>query len=233
MISNITPQAGQALQSFVRIATVEQFSDAENVVVNVAINNKLVQTVACFAMRPVVALSKGDKVLIVGENLDLCFIIGILPGSATPVPSGASGYDIQQDPVSGNTRITVEKGDLELCTEQGSVKIHSAKDIEMKSSTTTLEAAKGVFNIADGAFSGVRFTASIAQSKLILGKLNTSVGRLIEKAKNVYRQVENLNQLKAGRMRTRVKGSYHLKGESLNQKAEKDVRIDGEKINLG
>ena len=111
--------------------------------------------------------------------------------------------------------------------------MQAAKNIELNSPQFSLETGKAELNIADANYQGVRLGASIAQTKLFLGKLNTTVGRLIEKAKNVYRQVDNLNQLKAGRMRTLIKGSYHLKSESINQKADKDVRIDGDKINLG
>ncbi len=111
--------------------------------------------------------------------------------------------------------------------------MQAAKNIELNSPQFSLETGKAELNIADANYQGVRLGASIAQTKLFLGKLNTTVGRLIEKAKNVYRQVDNLNQLKAGRMRTLIKGSYHLKSESINQKAEKEVRIDGDKINLG
>jgi hypothetical protein len=124
-------------------------------------------------------------------------------------------------------------GHLDLRSEQGSIRLQAAKNIELNSPQFTLQSAKAELNMAETQYQGLRLSASIAHSKLFLGKLNTTVGRLIEKAKNVYRQVDNLNQLKAGRMRSLVKGSYHLKSESINQKAVKEVRIDGDKINLG
>jgi hypothetical protein len=232
MLTSITPNNVSVLQDFVRTGRVEQVLNASQIRVTLNLEKRAIELWAEFAMGNQLLPKVGDKVLVAGEDLSSGYIIGHFPVTrAEDAPQ--QRFTLEQDEQSGKTILSVPEGDLALCSEKGSIRLEAAKDIELCSPQFSLEAGKGQIKIADADYQGVRLGASIAQTKLFLGKLNTTIGRLIEKAKNVYRQVDNLNQLKAGRMRTLVKGSYHLKGESLNQKAEKDVRIDGNKINLG
>ncbi|MBC2714112.1 MAG: DUF3540 domain-containing protein [Desulfobacteraceae bacterium] len=73
----------------------------------------------------------------------------------------------------------------------------------------------------------------IESVKLVAGKLETTASSIIEKAINTYRTTENLNQVKAGRMRMLIHKTFHLKSKSSIIKAEDDVKIKGEKIHLG
>ncbi len=58
-------------------------------------------------------------------------------------------------------------------------------------------------------------------------------GTIIERVGNAYRYVKELHQLKAGRVRSLVKGAIQLKGERMSMLAREDVHIDGTRINLG
>jgi hypothetical protein len=229
MISAISPQALQGLDNFIRVADVKQVIDAKQILVKLSQDKRVFELWVSFAMGNMPLPQVGDKVLVAGEDAEGGFIIGHFPAQ----PTRHQRFSVEQDKESGKTILCVPEGDLDLRSEKGSICLQAAKNIELNSPHFSLETGKAELNIADANYQGVRLGASIAQTKLFLGKLNTTVGRLIEKAKNVYRQVDNLNQLKAGRMRTLIKGSYHLKSESINQKADKDVRIDGDKINLG
>lgn len=56
---------------------------------------------------------------------------------------------------------------------------------------------------------------------------------LIERVGNAYRYVKELHQLKAGRVRSLVRGAIQLKGERMSLLAREDVHVDGQRINLG
>lgn len=75
--------------------------------------------------------------------------------------------------------------------------------------------------------------SKIGSAKLIVDKLETTASSIIEKTKNAYRTTENLNQVKAGRMRMLIHSTFHLKSKSAIIKAEDDVKVKGEKIHLG
>jgi len=212
-------------QDFLQKGSVKQVIDATNILVELHQHNRTFEVWTCFAMGNMPLPAIGDMVLIAGQELNEAFIIGHFPAQ----PDQQQGFTVQQE--KGKTTLTIPEGDLEL--KAANIRLNGTTAVELNSPQFKLKAAKGDIVITDGQYKGVRFGATISQTKLIIGKLNTSVGRLIEKAKNVYRTVENLNQLKAARMRTLVDGSYHLKSKRIVEKAEKDVRIDGEKINLG
>ncbi len=82
-------------------------------------------------------------------------------------------------------------------------------------------------------FRGNRLLAKIDQGKIVARRLETVADAVVQKAKNMVRHVENLNQTTAGRMKTLVRDLYHLKGRWTVVKAEKKVKINGEKIHLG
>jgi hypothetical protein len=65
------------------------------------------------------------------------------------------------------------------------------------------------------------------------GEIETDAGRIVERAKDVYREVEGLSQTRAGRVRLLAEHALTLFGESAELAADEDVKIKGEKIYLG
>ncbi len=82
-------------------------------------------------------------------------------------------------------------------------------------------------------YTGKKCVARIGSLRLIVDRLETVANCAVEKAKNVYRTVTGLLQVRAGRKRTVVDGSYHLKANAANLKAKESFKIDGEKIHIG
>ena len=229
MLTSIAPNSLSSLQHFLRTGTVEEVIDAKHIRVLVPHEHHMVEVWTAFAMGNQSLPNTGDQVLVAGESVDKGFIIGLFPS----VSAQTQSFILDRDENTGKTTLTVPKGDIDLCAQQGSIHLNAAEEITLSSAKFALDTAKGKINITEATYQGMKLGVSVERTKLFLGKLNSTVGRLIEKAKNVYRQVDNLNQLKAGRMRTLVDGSYHLKSERIVEKAEKEVRIDGDKINLG
>ena len=77
------------------------------------------------------------------------------------------------------------------------------------------------------------FSGQITNVRLIAEKLETIVGSIIERAKNVYRLTENLSHHRAGRIRMLIDTSFHLKSKNSILKSEEKVKVDAEKIHLG
>lgn len=82
--------------------------------------------------------------------------------------------------------------------------------------------------------------ASVAEFKGVLGHVNSvaqsvtsTVGRLVQKAGDSFRWTENLDETRAGRMRLQIAERFHLKSRHASLIAEGQVKIDGEKIDLG
>ena len=66
-----------------------------------------------------------------------------------------------------------------------------------------------------------------------LGLAEVRAGRLIERTRELYREVEGLAQVRANRMRWIAKDSLQFLGRRARLKAEEEVAIDGEHIRLG
>jgi hypothetical protein len=63
--------------------------------------------------------------------------------------------------------------------------------------------------------------------------LETRAGRVIERAKESWRETEGLSQSKAGRLRLVAEETLTVLGQSTLVKAREDVKVKGEKIHLG
>ena len=64
-------------------------------------------------------------------------------------------------------------------------------------------------------------------------RFETAARAVFERVVDAYRWVSGVLQTTAGRVRTVVAGSSTLHAERILETASKDVRIDGERINLG
>ncbi len=105
--------------------------------------------------------------------------------------------------------------------------------VDLRGTLLGLSARKGELRIDEAEVTGKRLSGAIANVSLAMDRCETLVGTVIEKARSVYRTVAELAQIKAGRMRTLVDETYQLQSRTAFLKAEKDFKVDGEKIHLG
>jgi hypothetical protein len=94
-------------------------------------------------------------------------------------------------------------------------------------------AGEGEIRVRRADFHGQRLHSTVESAKLVYGKLEVTAQRLWERSGQAIRQVLALCQVQAGRMRTLVTGSHHLHSGRTTIVGREEVRIDGEKINLG
>ncbi len=92
---------------------------------------------------------------------------------------------------------------------------------------------KGDLFIDELRITGKKMLTNVVQATFNMGKLETKTKTLIHKARNMYQSVENLSQLKSGRLKTLIKSTYHLKSKNTVLKAEEDFKVKAEEINLG
>jgi hypothetical protein len=152
---------------------------------------------------------EGDIELVSGKNIRCNSLGGIIMESATAAQMRVAGEGDQ------STVSLTDKGLL-----------LSSKNIGLKAKSAKLD-------IEHSQFQGKTFKGVLDRSKLLVGKIETVAVRIMERAKNVYRQVEELQQTRANRVRTLVEGSYQLDSETTYIKSKKNVNIDGERIHLG
>ncbi len=74
---------------------------------------------------------------------------------------------------------------------------------------------------------------NIVDAVINADRLETRAQCIINKVKNIYQTVENLSQLKTGRLKTLIRSTYHLKSRNTVLKSEEDFKVKAERINLG
>ena len=145
-----------------------------------------------------------------------------------------SGKNIRCNSLGGIIMESATAAQMRVATDdnQSAVSL-TDKGLLLSSSNIGVKAKTGKINIDHGLYEGKTFKTILDRSKILVGKIETVATRIIERAKNVYRQVEELQQTRANRVRTLVEGSYQLDSETTYIKSKKNVNIDGERIHLG
>lgn len=64
-------------------------------------------------------------------------------------------------------------------------------------------------------------------------RLEVNSRSILERCVDAFRWIRNAFQLRAGRVQEVVDGKYSLSAERISERADRDVKIDGEKIHLG
>lgn len=130
------------------------------------------------------------------------------------------------------------RSSIRLAVEDAIGLIRSAVSLErykMKLSSPELgvTAQRSALHMEETRFTGKKFFGKLTSAHLIVGKLETFAKTIIQKAQNVYHTVEQLSQLKTGRMRTLVDTTFHMKSKKTFLKSQEDFKINANKIHLG
>ena len=80
---------------------------------------------------------------------------------------------------------------------------------------------------------GKKLLGRIGNVQIISRKIESVADTILARAKNVYRTISQLSQLKAGRQRTLIEKISHMKAQKTILKSETDFKVKAEKIHLG
>ncbi len=163
------------------------------------------------------------------------------------VPEGDLCFAAPQGNISFSAGHNIQlkcPGDITIEGEE-KVRIHSGKrslnshalildhqQAKLSGCKIAIAAQNGDFAIAKTTYRSRRLAAKIDRARIITDEIEIIAETMRQKAQNVVQNVENLLQVNAGRMRTFVRGLYNLKGERTYLKADKDMKLKGDKIHL-
>ncbi len=216
--------------------------------VRLAGSRDMVGTWAQIAMAGDCELRAGDRALVIGESPSGLYVIGLLRDErrATPSPAkltlvgGAyatttgpedkqvlrvfSGRDelvFEYDESGRTARVNVDCGDIQFVAKRGNIEFVSGQDVVIQGRTVGIAGASEV-RLATG-----------GRVRLVAERIESMADTVIERAKNVYRVVERLSQLKTGRLRTLVDSTLHLKARRTVVSSDEDCKIAAKQIHLG
>lgn len=105
---------------------------------------------------------------------------------------------------SGKTSMTVP-GDLCIRAPFGAIELTAAQCVKIKSPAV----------------------------QIVAGKLELLARSVVERFTHARRWVTETFEIRTGRLRTRVKGTFDLKADRILERADGDIKIDGRQVKLG
>lgn len=94
-------------------------------------------------------------------------------------------------------------------------------------------AEKGDLRIGEARLHGRTLTSVFERVHTTIGTLESIAGRVIARADDLFQEVRELHEMRAGRLRALVDDAIDLRGNEVRVDAREDVCIDGKRINLG
>jgi hypothetical protein len=94
-------------------------------------------------------------------------------------------------------------------------------------------AARAEVTLDEGRLVARATAAVVKRATQTFETLETGVGRLVERAREAYRQADDLAETRAGRLRVVAEKTLHLLAERALIKAREDVKVKGDKIHVG
>lgn len=158
----------------------------------------------------------GDEVLWVQVSKDMAYILAVLKRHADSTLATVQ--------LPGGVHLHSDAGVLQVQATE--LQLQALEKLHMQAPQVRMQGLH-----ADAAFERMEVRAGVVNS--FIQAATHTVGRLIQKTRDCFRWTDNLDESRAGRVRTLVKGRYELQSEHATVLAKGIVKVDGEKINLG
>lgn len=131
----------------------------------------------------------------------------------------------------GGAQLHTESGALALRARQ--LSLEGQERVQLRSTELRIEAARSDFLLGRVQASAQALSGVIGEIQLVGRKLHSRFDWLVQKARNSVRQVDELDDLRAGRTRWEVEGHAQLHAKQATVLADEAVKIDGARVDLG
>lgn len=169
-----------------------------------------------------VAPETGDKILCAIEPEGI-FVLAVLEGRAGAPTRLAADGDLELQARGGRVGVSASNG----------VDIVSGGDLAMTSADVHIRARRGSVAIDELGFFGRFVRAEVAKIALVAQEVDSVLNRLSQRAKRVFRFVEEIDQTRAGTVDMRAEGLMGIRGENAIISARVLAKLDGEQIHIG
>ncbi|WP_437957665.1 DUF3540 domain-containing protein [Sorangium sp. So ce119] len=164
----------------------------------------------------------GDKVLCAIEPEGL-YLLAVLEGrEGAPTKLAADG----------DLEVQARGGQVAICASRR-VDIASGGGVAVTGTEVHVRAAKGSVAVEELGFFGRLVQAEVAKVALVAQEVDSRLTRLTQRAKRVFRFVEELDQTRAGAVDLRAESMIGIRGENAVIAARVLAKIDGEQIHIG
>lgn len=131
----------------------------------------------------------------------------------------------------GGVRLESDRGQLRTVAEHAI--LEARQHLTISAPELTLAGDQGDIRVARLQAEANTVEARLGTLQLLAQQVQSSVGRLVQKARDCCRWIENLDETRAGRVRLQVQERFDLRARHAAVLAQGQVKIDGDKIDLG
>jgi hypothetical protein len=164
---------------------------------------------------------EGNTVLIAENSFGGGYILTVLErNNEKPAMLGMSG-DITFK-AGGNITISGEN-----------IAIAGEESMDITAPSFSLRSQEGSVETENMNLTGKHFSADLKSVKTILGSLESSVGRLVQRITRYYSRIDELADMRFKKLHCFVRDTLSMKGRDITVRAEKNINMDGKKINVG
>ena len=123
-------------------------------------------------------------------------------------------------------------GGAALHTDRGALRVEAAQ-VALHAPEIVMEGARGEMRF-ERVDASIRYLhAGLGAVSTVAQQITTTAGRLIQRARDSLRWIDNADETRAGRVRVRVDERMHVSARHATILAEGQVKIDASKIDLG
>lgn len=165
----------------------------------------------------------GDKVLLVTDTEGGDYVLAVLERAQ------AQGATLS---LPANTDIRAASGRLTMMA-QGGIGLQSPGEIGLQGATLKVEALRGEVTIEDLSLVGDAWRSCVDRVKAVGKTFDSILERCHQRVSRSYRQVDELDQVKARQIDYQAETSLQLHAKYTLMTADELVKLDGEQIHLG
>lgn len=132
----------------------------------------------------------------------------------------------------GDLKVEVKQGRFTVVADEG-VELVTGSTLALLAAKVSLQSPEAQVWVERLAHVGQELHAEVARVRERFGVLDQTIERWSQRAKRVYRTVEELERLKAEQIDYEAAHTVRVHGENTVMTADALVRVDGEQIHLG
>jgi hypothetical protein len=178
-----------------------------------------------FAKRAVGCLvepREDDFVLVAGEPSGACYVLSVLEREGDGVTIACEG----------DLDIKLQSGRFQVASQEG-IDLVTAKEVSVAAGGVSVHAGTGKVVVDTLSYLGSVVRAELEKIKIQSGTLDAVLDRFSQRVKRSYRNVEEIDQLKAKNIDYEAKQTMALRSENAVISAQELVKMDGEQIHVG
>lgn len=117
--------------------------------------------------------------------------------------------------------------------QEGSSVSLDRRSVRLTSTAIGVTSRSAKLNLERTDFAGAELRARVGTLRLVARRIERVAERIHETADRIYRTVRKTLQLRAERMRSVVRSTFHLKARKAFMKSDEDFKLKGDQIHLG